>query len=251
MSSTERFSTRVENYVKYRPSYPVAVVDLLRSECGLSPASTVADVGAGTGILSELLLETGATVYAIEPNAEMRGAAEQILANRKGFQSVVGTAEATSLDDESMDLVTAGQAFHWFEPTKTREEFRRILRHPKWVALIWNERIPKGNAFLEGYEEILQRFAPEYMEVRHEAFGEERLQAFFQDGQMEIARFDNDQLLDLSGLRGRFLSSSYAPEEGHPLHQPAMEALDDLFDRTQKNSSVNFLYETQIFYGVL
>src|SRR3954470_13160055 len=129
---TRRFSNRVEDYIKYRPGYPRAVVGLLEDECGLTRESVVADVGSGTGILSELFLSAGVRVYGVEPNREMREAGERLLAAYESFVSVDGRAEETTLADASADFVTAGQAFHWFEPASARREFRRILRDGGW-----------------------------------------------------------------------------------------------------------------------
>jgi ubiquinone/menaquinone biosynthesis C-methylase UbiE len=138
---TQRFSSRVDNYIRYRPGYPDAILDTLRDAYGLTPASIVADVGSGTGILTEMFLRHGNVVYGIEPNREMREAAERLLAGYDRFHSVAATAEDTTLGDDSVDLVTAGQAFHWFDPSKARAEFARVLKPGGWVALIWNERV--------------------------------------------------------------------------------------------------------------
>src|SRR5947209_11876909 len=127
IDSTSRFSSRVENYIRYRPGYPQSVVELLAGECGLTPTSVVADVGSGTGILTELFLRNGNTVYGVEPNREMREAGEGLLAGYPNFHSVDGRAEATGLPDASVDFVTAGQAFHWFDAQGARAEFSRIL----------------------------------------------------------------------------------------------------------------------------
>ena len=137
---TRRFTNRVANYARYRPGYPPAVLTCLRDECGLSPGSTVADVGSGTGILTELFLANGNHVYAVEPNEAMRQAAELSLAHYPGFTSVDGRAEATTLADDSVDFVTAGQAFHWFDAAASRVEFNRILRPGGYTALVWNAR---------------------------------------------------------------------------------------------------------------
>ena len=122
-ATASRFNNRVENYIAYRPKYPAAVAEFLRNELGLSAASVVADVGSGTGILSELLLRAGCTVFGVEPNEAMREAAEELLQAYPNFKSVHGTAEATTLDDSSVDFVTAGQAFHWFDIEGARREF--------------------------------------------------------------------------------------------------------------------------------
>jgi ubiquinone/menaquinone biosynthesis C-methylase UbiE len=142
--SKERFSDRVDDYRKYRPGYPEAVLQVLEERCGLSPSSVVADIGSGTGILTGMLLSKAHTVYAVEPNAPMRSAAEEDYRDHPAFRSVAGSAEATTLPSRSVDLITAAQAFHWFDPEKAKAEFRRILRKEGNIALIWNERmIPK------------------------------------------------------------------------------------------------------------
>jgi len=248
---TERFTTRVENYVKYRPSYPDAAIEILRSECGLSSASSIADVGSGTGILTFLLLQTGARVYAIEPNAAMREAAESSLGEQPDFLSIEGTAEATTLSDDSVNLITAGQAFHWFDVPRTKVEFKRILKPDGWVALIWNERSHESTPFLLGYDAILRKYSPEYHEVGHQGRDPEERRTFFRNGDMRVARTTNSQSFDLDGLIGRVLSSSYAPEPGHPNHIPMLDALGQLFADCNVDGRVEFTYDTQIYYGQL
>src|SRR5688500_2394147 len=157
-SATERFTSRVEYYAKYRPGYPTEVIELLRSECGLTPASIVADVGSGTGIFSEMLLKNGNTVIGVEPNAAMRGAAENLLRGYLKFQSVNGSAEATTLANASVNLITAGQAFHWFDAAAARDEFVRIIQPRGFVVLIWNDRSLDSTAFLRGYETLLREY---------------------------------------------------------------------------------------------
>jgi ubiquinone/menaquinone biosynthesis C-methylase UbiE len=247
--STERFSSRVGNYVKYRPTYPPEVLELLQKACGLGAGSVVADIGSGTGISASLLLTSGATVYGIEPNDDMRAAAEEYLGDRLGFHSIDGTAEDTTLPGQSVDLIVAAQAFHWFEPATTRKEFTRILKPSGWVALMWNDRITESTPFLIGYEHLLRAHMPEYLEIGHkEAMG--LIEKFFR-GNVSFARFQNKQVFDLEGLIGRVLSSSYAPELGHPGHEAMMRDLRDLFERTQENGFVEFLYNTDVFYGQL
>jgi SAM-dependent methyltransferase len=246
---TKRSSSRVENYVRYRPSYPPAVLSLLREACGLNDWSVIADVGSGTGILSSLLLSSGATVYGIEPNDEMRSAGEAALAGLAGFHSVAATAEATGLPSSSIDIVTAGQAFHWFEPVATRQEFRRILRPEGWVVLVWNERSAAGNPFLDGYEAALQKYSDEYQIVNHRNVTPESLTSFFREGDPQLAIFPNSQSFDLDGLIGRALSSSYAPDTGHPNHEPMLWALRELFMSQEVGGRVEFLYDTQVYYG--
>ena len=247
--STRRFSGRVEQYVRWRPGYPAEVTDILRAETGLTGDSVVADIGSGTGISARLFLQLGCIVYGVEPNPDMRAAGEAWLAAYPGFRSTEGTAEATTLTAESIDYVVAAQAFHWFDPPAARRELTRILRPPGWVALMWNTRDTRS-ALVREYEELLQEFGTDYREVDHKRIAHEELAAFF-GGEMRCRTIPHYQLFDRKGLRGRLLSSSYTPPEGHPNHLPMLERLDTLFDRYQTDGIVSFDYETELFYGRL
>ncbi len=244
---TQRFSDRVEAYVRYRPTYPPTVIDLLRSECGLNASSVVADLGSGPGNLTALLLPIAARVYAVEPNKEMREAAERLLAEHRNLVSIAASAEETGLPDGSVDLITAGQAFHWFDRSKAKGEFARILRGGR-VALIWNRRLTGESDFLRGYEELLLRYSPEYREVNHANIAAEELEEFFAPTGFQKRTFPNQQLFDWEGLTGRVMSSSYVPLEGEP-HQSLMSGLRELFDKSEERGHVAFLYETEVFFG--
>ena len=248
--ATRRFSDRVANYVRYRPGYPPAVLEVLRAGAGLMPGHTVADIGSGTGISSRLFLEHGHVVFAVEPNAEMRAAAEAELGGRPGFHSVAGSAEATTLADASVDLVAAGQAFHWFDPPRARAEFRRILRPGGFVALIWNTRRTETTAFLRGYEALLHRHGTDYAQVNHENVSNQVLAAFFGGPYVRRAVY-NEQVFDFTALRGRLLSSSYAPNEDHPGYPAMLAALERLFAEHAREGTVRFEYDTEIYTGRL
>jgi SAM-dependent methyltransferase len=249
-NSLQRFSDRVADYVRYRPSYPGTLLDYLAAHAGLGAGLPVADIGSGTGIFTRLLLNAGAKVFAVEPNQAMRGAAESELAGRAGFSSVDGTAEKTNLPPASVSLITCAQAFHWFDPARTRAEFMRILVPAGWCALIWNTSIVKGDAFAEGYEAIKSGFGTDFHQIRHENIHvAERFGAFFGNQDWEKRVFENFQDLDWEGLKGRLLSSSYAPKEGLPGHAPMMAELQSLFNRCQKQGSVRMSYATELFLG--
>jgi SAM-dependent methyltransferase len=250
-SPTRRFSSRVENYIKYRPGYPSVVIDALASECGLTEKSIVADVGSGTGILSELFLKNGNPVVGVEPNREMREAGERLLKQYPNFTSVNGAAEAPTLADSSVDFITAAQAFHWFDRISTRNEFARILKPNAWVVLIWNDRQTDASSFLGEYEELLQRYGTDYKQVNHRNIDIEAITAFFAPQSFTPREFESRQVFDLEGLTGRLLSSSYAPEFGHPNHQPMLEALRVVFDRYQTGGKVTFEYATVMYFGHL
>jgi ubiquinone/menaquinone biosynthesis C-methylase UbiE len=247
---TGRFSDRVENYIAYRPGYPDALVDALRNDVGLSARSTVADIGSGTGISSELLLRIGCEVYAVEPNSAMRRAAETRFSGETRFHSVDARAESTMLPDASVDAVTAGQAFHWFDRDLTRREFARILRPAGRVALFWNTRRVDGTPFLRAYERLLMEFGTDYAQVDHRRVDAESLRSFFR-GPWESRVFLQEQVFDFAGIRGRLLSSSYVPGSEHPRHGPMLQALREIFDAHQQDGRVRLEYDTELFFGPL
>jgi SAM-dependent methyltransferase len=249
--ATARFSNRVEHYIRYRPGYPAGVLDVLRREVGLTGDSVLADVGSGTGLSSELFLKNGNRVFGVEPNDEMRQAAERLLDGCPNFRSVRGTAEATTLPDQSIDLVVAGQAFHWFDRDAARVEFRRILKPAGHVVLLWNTRRTDVSPFLREYEALLQCFGTDYAAVRHDQLDRQQLTAFFAPGTYRQFTLDNEQRFDWDGLRGRLLSSSYVPAEGHPCYQPMLDALRRMFDQHQSGGVVGFEYDTEIHLGSL
>jgi SAM-dependent methyltransferase len=226
------------------------VVDFLRGELGLTPGAVVADVGSGTGILSELLLEAGCTVVGVEPNDAMRAAAESRLKSYAEFRSVKGTAEATTLETASADFVTAAQAFHWFDAGGARAEFRRILKPGGWVVLVWNMRRTDTTPLLRDYENLLREFGTDYTQVNCEQVSEERIAEFFA-GAFGSKSFDNFQSFDFAGLRGRLLSSSYVPLAGHPKFEPMLAELHRLFDRHQRDGRVRVEYDAKLYYGRL
>ncbi|MBA2377248.1 MAG: class I SAM-dependent methyltransferase [Rubrobacter sp.] len=249
---TQRFTGRVENYVRFRPGYPPEVIEVLRRECGLSPSSVVADIGSGTGFLSQLFLENGNRVFGVEPNDEMREAGERILAGYPNFTSVAATAEETTLLDSSVDFIVAGQAFHWFDPGKARREFERISKPGGWVALVWNSRSRRESPFSADYEEVVRRHGKDYEEVSHGRRGSpEEIRAFFSPEVVEAATFSNRQTFDFDGLKGRILSSSYAPAEDEPGCEEMMEDLAKVFEDHQSDGTVDFHYETKVYYGRL
>jgi SAM-dependent methyltransferase len=237
--------------VKYRPGYPPAVLDLLKAECGLLPASVIADIGSGTGILTRMFLENGNRVYGVEPNREMRQAGERLLADYSDFVSIAATAEETTLPDQSIDFVTAGQAFHWFNLARTRPEFARILKPGGWLVLIWNSRRTSPTGFQAAYEQLLKTYGTDYGDVNHTNLDNDDFQAFYNPGSYRLTRFDNRQVFDFEGLKGRLLSSSYAPEPDHPNFEPMLADLRRLFDAYQADGVITIEYDTDVLYGQL
>jgi len=251
VDSKQRFSNRVDDYARYRPGYPAALADGLRARCGLPDGAIVADMGSGTGAFTGCLLSAGFQVSAVEPNAAMRQRAESLLGANPHFQSVDGSAEASGLGAGSVDLVTAAQAFHWFDQIAVGAEWRRILRPRGWVALIWNERDKRRAEFGRDYQALLLEYATEPRLVDRDHDQPQRIDRLFEPGRCERATFDHRQLLDLDGLRGRLLSSSYAPAAGDLRHAPMMRDLERLYRRHQRDGLVSFEYETRVYFGQL
>ena len=248
-NATTRFSDRVADYVKTRPHYPVEVIDLLAARCGLTPESIIADVGSGTGISAKLFLENGNPVVGVEPNRDMREAAEKYLAEFGRFTSMDGTADQTHLPARAIDFIIAAQAFHWFDQAKTRAEWKRILKDEGVAVLLWNDRRVDSTPFLRDYEDLLQRFGTDYNEINHKNVQDAKVfQAFF-GGEFQQARFDNIQRFDFDGLLGRLNSSSYVPAKDHPNHAPMVARAREIFNANAVNGMVAFEYDTRVYYG--
>jgi SAM-dependent methyltransferase len=252
MKPAERFSDRVEYYARFRPGYPARLLSALRSR-GVLPEGgvTVADVGAGTGIFSKLLLDVGCTVLAIEPNAAMRAEAERALRAHPNFKCLDASAESTGLPAQSVRAVFAAQAFHWFDIPRARAEFVRILRPGGHAVLVWNDRRVDSTPFLRDYEALLRHFGTDYEKVGHRQGAEDKLSAFFAPNKYETISFDNRQVFDHPGLEGRLLSSSYVPTPGHKNYAPMLDELRRVFDRHQFNGTVAFDYDTRAHFGTL
>jgi len=251
LDAKQRFSNRVADYVRYRPGYPSALIDLLRTECGLRPGHVIADIGSGTGLLSELFVKNGNRVYGVEPNKEMREAGAEYLASYDGFSSIEGSAESTTLGDSSIDFVTAGQAFHWFDPQAARREFLRILKPKGWVVIAWNDRRMEEAPLTREYEGLLELFGIDYKRVK-DAYPERKdISSFFAGGEFFTRDLPNNQTLDWESFRGRLRSSSFAPTEGHPNYAPMMADLERIFHAHQQDGSVRMEYFTRVYFGQL
>ena len=251
MSETaDRFSNRVANYVKYRPDYPREVVAWLKEQGALTSDSIVADVGCGPGISTKMFLENGNRVFGVEPNGPMRQAAFQYLKEFPNFKRMDGTSENTNLNDASVDLIVAAQAFHWFDPETTRHEFKRILKPGGHVVLMWNERQLDTTPFLVEYEAFLLKYATDYEKVRHENVDKFRLGEFFQ-AEYQSATFENVQVFDFDGLKGRMFSSSYMPNEDAAIAAEMIGELKTLFTKHSQGGRINLLYDTNVYLARL
>ena len=256
LDPTLRFSSRVEYYVRSRPRYPQALLDFCRDELGLARGKKIADIGSGTGFLSELFLRAGYEVFGVEPNEAMRLAAEKHLAGFANFHSVNARAEATGLSAGAVDFVVAGQAFHWFDRPKTRVEFRRILGPGGWVMLVWNDRLKSQNAgdFSSEYDAVIKEFQTDLKRVSHADLTSRdstALSDFFAPNAVQMRSFDNPQTLDADGVIARALSSSYLPLPGQARCEEMIERLHRIVERCGENGKVVQPYTAKVYYGRL
>ncbi|WP_419644056.1 class I SAM-dependent methyltransferase [Victivallis vadensis] len=250
--NTEKFTGLGEVYRRYRPGYPAALFDCLKTFFGVGPDTVAAEIGSGTGIFARLLLEQGIRrLYAVEPNADMRKQAERELGGMPGFVSVVGAAERTTLAAGSVDAVFAVQAFHWFDPVQFREECRRILRSGGPVILIWNSRIETDPLMAE-CREICRKHCPDFtgFSGHSSRSGKEAVSEFFA-GKFESREFPNPLWMDRETFLGRNLSSSYAPRPDAPQYRPFVEELGALFDRYAENGQLRWNNATRCYSGRL
>ena len=247
--SVGRFSDRVENYVRYRPHYPKEIISFLNTECGFNKSKIVADIGSGPGISSEHFIENGNTVYAVEPNDDMRLAAEEIFAVSKNFISIRGTAEATTLDPGSIDIIISGQAFHWFDKDKCRIEFKRILKKDGYAVLMWNDKTA-SNDFMKAYYDLIKRYGTDYEKINHANVNDEIIGIFYSPAAFRKKHFLHKHPLDYKGLEGRLLSSSYIPLKGDNFNMMISE-LKVIFEKNNVKGIVDMEYETILYYGKL
>ena len=204
---------------------------------------------SGTGLSSERFLEAGCVVFGIEPNAEMRFAAEAAFAGAPGFRSREGRAESTGLPECAIDLVVAGQAFHWFDRQVVRLEALRILRPPKCVALMWNDWAAADSPFLADYAALLNRYMPGRKESDHRKLGAPDFDAFFGAGKWERRLLPNLQVLDFDALAGRLASASYAPKPGDSDFEAVDRELRAIFERHASQGRIDFPYTTLVYLG--
>lgn len=245
---SDLFSGRANDYGNFRADYPAALKSVL-ANLGINSDEIIADMGSGTGLLTRILLELGAHVYGVEPNDDMRREGEKRLEHFTKFTSVRGSAENTTLDDGSITCITAGNAFHWFDTNKAREEFKRILRPSGYVLLIRTDWKESSRPSMQHYDKIISTYCIGRSGlVSDPALERETIASFFTT--YELIKLDETSVLyTREQLKGRFLSTSFSPKLGHPQHESAMSDLDELFDRYAHDDKFPFAVQTTIVRG--
>lgn len=247
--NTEKFTGKAQVYAQFRPSYPNSLIEYLFNELKFTKNSIVADIGAGTGKLSKLLLNAGLNVTCVEPNENMRQISIELLSSFENFVSVKAPAENTTLKSQSIDFITVAQAFHWFDQVEFKKECQRILKPSGKVVLIWNSRIPDCPISSEIYQ-IRQNLSDEFkgfsggMVVENKTF-----KSFFKNEKLNYAEFENSQTFDKEGFVGFNLSSSHAPKVESPFYQQFVNEISNLFDKRSTNGTITYPQLTKIYCG--
>lgn len=246
----DKFNGMGKVYSKYRPSYPLNFVDYLFTDVGMSQSSIIADVGSGTGILTRQLLEKGSKVYGIEPNADMRVIAETNLNNFPGFTSVSGSAENTTIDDNSVDYITVAQAFHWFDSEKFKKECQRILKPEGKVILVWNTRDNENELVIENYE-VNRKYCPNFKGFSDGMYGKTNNDDFsdFFNGEYETKVFLNNLIFDMDGFIGRNLSASYALKSNDAQYNDYVNELKKIYEKYSNNGQLIMPNLTRSYVG--
>ncbi len=247
IDSTKRFTGLADIYAKARPTYPDEAIEYILDICKLSQNSDLADIGCGTGISSQLFAERGVNVIGVEPNADMRLKAAELIDRVKPgtLRLVDGTAENTTLEDSSVNAIVCAQAFHWFKPDLALTEFHRILKPEGWTVLIWNER-DESDPFTRAYGDAFRKLTEiDTVEAKHGASGMPLLTCeYFCKG--ELKHFANEQTLDRESLILRAFSASYAPKETGIANR-LKEMLNSAFERFQKGAEVALKYNVAVY----
>lgn len=246
--SIQRFSDRAENYDKFRPGYPHALVQFLRETVPTSRDFVIADIAAGTGIFTAQFIAWGRRLFVVEPNSEMRSRAHKRLDGCGRCVFLNGTAEATGLPDGSVDLFVSAQAFHWFDLARTRVEFERAGRNRPYVAMVWNLRNTRS-AFEAAYESFIRTYATDYLQVSQRKMDATDVRSFFAPSRPQYRVFGHVDSLTYPQLLGRTLSYSFLPDETSPVLPEMKKALEALFQAHERQGRVRMSYKARLFLG--
>ncbi|MBN1500935.1 MAG: class I SAM-dependent methyltransferase [Spirochaetes bacterium] len=247
MKNFEKFSTKVSNYEKYRPSYPDSLFIYLKKNGLINQTMHAADIGAGTGIFTALLAPHVKSVFAVEPNEQMMASCRKHCNGQSNVGYIISEAEQTGLQNASVDLITAAQSFHWFDRDQSKTEFKRILKPEGNVMLIWNSRIP-DSAVNQEYEEIIKRVCSEF---KGADFLKDNFQDFFREGNCSFLRFPNNLSKTLESFIGGALSASYAPDCNDSTFDSFINELTQLFVKHSINNILTIPTYTRCCIGKL
>lgn len=246
----DKFNHLADIYEKYRPSYPEEYIKDIIIKCYLDSESLVADIGAGTGILTRQLLHNHLKVVGVEPNLDMRKVLKKLETN-KNFKAIEGTAEHTNLEDNSIDLIVVAQAFHWFDKEKFKKECKRILKPNGKVWILWNQ-LDETKEIVKEQKRIDDEYTNRFQEVNGILDAnkkEEQIQGFFQCNIYEKKVVDNPLENDKERFIGANLSKSYSLKKENPNYDNYIEAFGQIFDRYSENGKIMIPNKTYGYLG--
>ncbi|OGO93268.1 MAG: hypothetical protein A2Y17_02690 [Clostridiales bacterium GWF2_38_85] len=242
------FNKKAFNYTKFRPSYPEEVTELILSLSN-SNNINIADIGSGTGKLSSLLIKNNTYVFAIEPNSDMRSIAEKELGKYNNYISLNGSAEATTLDSDTIDIITVAEAYHWFDNEQTKLEFKRILKKDGFVILMWNNF--GGNPYDDEISQINKRWCPLYKEKTNRTPREKRAVGLFGNDNYKKEEYDNTINQTIEAFIGGTLSASYALKEDDADFNKYIEDIKNIMNKHINNGLIETKITTVCYYGKL
>ncbi|MDE6732962.1 MAG: class I SAM-dependent methyltransferase [Oscillospiraceae bacterium] len=244
----QKFTGKADLYEKFRPSYPNELIDFLYDN---ARCEAVADIGAGTGKFTRCLLKKPWSVTAVEPNADMRERLSEIA----GITVVNAPAEDTGLAEHSFGLVTAAQAFHWFDAERFKNECRRILTEGGKLAVIWfSTNNEEGLGKLQ--MEVCNKFCLDLIINQGHAGkrSAEEGDRFLRGGyfsELKTADFSGERVFDRESFIGETLSRSYAPKPGQPNYERFTEELGAAFDEFESGGKAAVKTLTTVYLGRL
>lgn len=246
----ERYSSKTDDYAKYRPNFPNEIVEFLYSNDFINSNSIIADIGSGTGRFTRLLLEKGNKVYGVERNDEMRAKAEQLLSQYSNFISIRGSAEETVLTDNTIDLITAAQAFHWFNKEKCLSEFKRIIKKNGKVLILWDDFLTNYNNFSIEYGKVLNKYRIVELGQMEKRFTRtEMISDFFRNNKYETLSFTHEIYQNFNSIKGGALSASFTPKPDEVNYKPFLLELQEVFEKFQSEGKVLTAFQTICYLG--
>ncbi len=244
MNTTQVYSSKAEKYARYRWSYAPEAIQTILDVTGITAESVVADIGAGTGILTQEFVGQVKRIFAVEPNPEMRAIATRKLAQYPSCQVVDGRSEATTLADNSIDLITAAQAIHWFDPQAAKKEFHRILKPAGWLAICRNY----GTDHELG--EALQDVYPVETDTETLMIGKSQPRSFyFEDGEYRRQEYPFKIQVTWEEFFGGVSTASFAPDEGSLLYAEFENGVRKVFDRFSSEGLILQQGVTELYLG--
>lgn len=251
IKNVEKFTGKAKIYNKYRSSYANNCIEDIIKDRNISNQTIIADIGAGTGKLTEQFLEKGIKVIAVEPNKDMLNMARENLSKYgELIEFKEEAAEATKIENKSIDIIVVAQAFHWFDKELFKKECKRILKSDGLIAIMWNFIDYKQE--LEGkIIDIHKKYTTLSFNASEEKKRDEEIAEFFGENNYELKIYENNYLEDYERFLGKQLSMSYALKKEDEKYNEYIGAFKKLFDKYGKDGIIEVHNNTYCYFGKL